>query len=499
MHESVLTVQDEAQVFQHVLRKHALPIAAIIIGTVLGASWALGAKTAALAPAAVVVLLFLLASWTRWFLVALCALWISPVILGVRFLSDLSPSDPVIFVLFLLFVARAIAQGSKIELRGPLLIPFALFFGAQALSSAIVVFRSPTLFFYKDLFPLVRLIEVYLLCIMVSTEVKRGNLKRMLIVAGIVATVAVGIGFLEHVGDYIVPALKPFSNMVRKYWFNTFWRSSGWPGPTLSMAGGTFDAYPTKLGAFASLFSVVTFAFAFHGHKRLLYRGSFIALSVVGLVTVIGSASRGALLNSIVGIGVVILLTQRMKITRKVLVAIAIGVLVLMVIMHFSPYGERFYALVGFLREGASVDDSFHRRVAVRWELALEGFARSPIVGREVPVSLQSGSDSMYLRILEKSGILGLMSLCYLFWRVSRCGISAWKQGKDELARIASLALAGATLGMIVQCFTADILRYDRLRETYWIVFGFIAGLYELSRVTGEPSDEDSCRRTNVS
>jgi O-antigen ligase len=499
MHESVLTVQDEARAFQDILRRHALPTAAIMIGAALGVSWALGAKTAALAPAAAVVLLFLLASWTRWFLVALCALWISPVILGVRFLADLSPSDPIIFVLFLLFVARAIAEGSKIEFRGPLLIPFALFFGAQALSAAIVVFRSPTLSSYKDLFPFVKLIEVYLLCIMVSTEVKRGNLKRMLIGAGIVAAIAVGVGFLEHVGDYIVPALKPFSNMVRKYWFNTFWRSSGWPAPTLSMAGGTFDAYPMKLGAFASLFSVVTFAFAFHGRKRLLYRGLFITLSVVGLVTVIGSASRGALLNSIVGIGAVILLTQRMKITRKVLVSVAIGVLVLIVIVHFSPYGERFYALVGFFQKGASVDDSFYRRVTVRWRLALEGFSRSPIVGREVPVSLQSGSDNMYLRILEKSGILGLMSLCYLFWRVSCCGMSAWKHGKDELARIASLALACATLGMIVQCFTADILRFDRLRETYWIVFGFIAGLYELSRVTGESSDENSRRHTHVS
>jgi len=494
-----LTVRDEAQAFQGVLRKHALPATAIVIGVVLGASWTLGMKTAALAPAAAVVLLFLLASWTRWFLVALCALWISPVILGVRFVSDLSPSDPVILILFLLFIARAIAEGSEIEFRGPIFLPFALFFGAQALSAAIVVFRSPTLFFYKDLFPFVKLIEVYLLCIMVSTEVKRGNLKRMLIGAGIVAAIAVGIGFLEHVGDYIVPALKPFSNMVRKYWFNTFWRSSGWPAPTLSMAGGTFDAYPTKLGAFASLFSVVTFAFAFHGGKRLLYRALFIALSVVGLATVIGSASRGALLNSIVAIGAVILLTQRIKITRKVVVGVAICVLVLIVIVHFSPYGERFHSLVGFFQRGASVDDSFYQRATVRWRLAFEGFSKSPIVGRDVPVSLQTGSDSMYLRILEKSGILGLMSLCYLFWRVSNCGLSAWKDSKDELARIASLALAGGTLGMIVQCFTADILRYDRLRETYWIVFGFIAGLYELSRVTVESSDESSCRHTHVS
>jgi hypothetical protein len=470
-----------------------------MIGVALGASWTLGMKAAALAPAAAVVLLFLLASWTRWFLVALCALWISPVILGVRFLSDLSPSDPVIFVLFLLFVARAIAEGSKIEVRGPLFVPFILFFGAHVLTSGIVVFRSATLLHYKDVFPFVKLIEVYLLYIMVSTEVKRGNLKRMLIGAGIVAAVAVGIGFLQHVGDYVVPSLKPFSDTVRKYWFNTFWRSSGWPGPTLSKAGGTFDGYPTKLGAFASLFTVVTFALAFHGRKRLLYTGPFLVLSLVGLATVIGSASRGALLNSIVGIGAVILLMQRIRVPRKVALGLVIVVLVLIVITHFSPYGERFYALVGFFQRGASVDDSFHRRVAVRWELALEGFARSPIVGREVPERLQSGSDSMYLRILEKSGILGLMSLCYLFWRVFHCGMSAWKQGKDDLARLVALALTCAFLGMLVQCFTADILRYDRLRETYWIVFGFIAGLYELSRATVESGDESTCRHTHVS
>jgi len=499
MHESVLTAQDEAQAFQHVLRKHALPAAALIIGAALGASWALGAKTAAVAPAAVVVLLFLLASWTRWFLVALCALWISPVILGVRFISDLSVSDPIILVLFLLFVARAITEGGEIEFRGPIFLPFALFFGAQALSAAVMVFRSPTLFFYKDLFPFVRLIEVYLLCIMVSTEVKRGNLKRMLIGAGVVAAVAVGIGFLEHVGDYVVPALKPFSDTVRKYWFNTFWRSSGWPGPTLSKAGGTFDGYPTKLGAFASLFSVVTFALAFYGRKRLLYRGSFIALSLVGLAAVVGSASRGALLNSIVGIGAVILLMKRIRVPRKVLLGVVIGVLVLIVIVHFSPYGERFEALVGFFRQGASVDDSFYRRAAVRWELALEGFSISPIVGRDVPVRLERGADNMYLNILEKSGVLGLMSLCYLFWRVFHCGMSAWKQGKDEFARVVALALTCAFLGMLVQCLTADILRYDRLRETYWIVFGFIAGLHELSKMTKEPGDESSHRHACAS
>ncbi len=499
MHESVLTVKDKARASQDILRRHALPIAALIIGAALGASWSLGAKTAALVPAALVVLLFLLASWTRWFLVALCAVWISPVLLGVRFVSDLSPSDPAILVLFLLFLARGIAEGSEIEFRGPLFLPFALFFGAQALSAAVMVFRSPTLFFYKDLFPFIRLIEVYLLCIMVSTEVKRGNLKPMLIGAGVVATIAVGIGFLEYVGDYVVPSLKPFSDAVRKYWFNSFWIGSGWPGPTLSMAGGTFDAFPTKLGAFASLFSVICFAFATYGRKPLAYRATCAALCFIGLVTVIGTASRGALLNGIVGIGAVILLTHKIRISRKVLIGAAVGVLVLILIVHFSPYGERFRAIIGFFREGASVDDAFYRRVTVRWRLALDEFAANPIFGRGTVVQVERGADSVYLNTLQNFGILGLMSLCYLYWRVLHCGMSAWRQGTDQLHRLAALALTCGIVGMIVQAFTADTFTSDRLRETYWIAFGFIAGLYELSRVTGESRDESSRRHTHVS
>jgi len=499
MHGSVLTVQDGQSVFQDILRRHALAIAALIIGAVIGASYALGAKTAALAPAALVVLLFLLASWTRWFLVALCALWISPVILGVRFLADLSPSDPIIFVLFMLFVARAIAEHSKIELRGPLLIPFALFFVAQALSAAVMVFRSPTLFFYKDLFPFIRLIEVYLLCIMVSAEVKRGNLKRMLVGVGVVATVAVGIGFLEHLGDYVVPFLKPFSHAVRRYWFNPFWVGSGWPAPTLSMAGGTFDAFPTKLGAFAALFSVVSFAFAAYGRRSLSYRATCAALCFIGLVTVVGTASRGALLNSIVGIGAVLMLTQRIKITRKVLIGIAIGVLVLIVIIHFSPYGERFHAIIGFFREGASVDGAFYRRVTVRWRRAFERFSESPIFGRGTVVQVERGADSVCLNTLQNFGIIGLMSLCYLYWRVLHCGMSAWRKGSDHLHKLTALALTCGIVGMTVQAFTADTFTSDRLRETYWIAFGFIAGLYELSRVTGESRDESARRHTHVS
>ena len=499
MHQTARTIQPEFGSFRFPLSRHVPIVAAVIIGTALGVSWALGMRMIALTPAVAVLVLFLVARWTRWFFVSLCALWLAPVILGVRFVADLSLSDPAIFVLFLLFLARQIAEGKKTELRGPLFVPFLLLFGAQALSAAIMLFRSPTLSFYKDLFPFVRLIQAYLLCIMVSTEVKRGNLKLMLMGAAAVAAVALGIGFVEHLGDYVIPPLKPFSNAVRSYWYNPFWRGSGWPNPTLSRVGGTFEADPNRLGAFASMFAVVTFAFVLYGRERLISRGLLVALFLFSLLTVIFTGSRGALLNSIVGLGGVVLLSQRGRVPRKVLIVAGLACLVVALIVHFSPHVVRFQALTAFWERGSMVDRNFYGRIAVRWKLALEEFVRNPIVGRGTTVKLVKAADNLYVYTLVRFGILGLLTLGYLLWRVLSCGMSVWRWADDELGRVTALALVCAVAGMLAQSLTLDLLMCDRLRETYWLAFGLVAGLYELHASGHEVGDASTGRLTHVS
>jgi len=499
MHDNANTLATQTQPFGPLSSRYAPIIVAAVVGTVVGISWALGMHIAALAPAAMVVLAFLFARWTRWFFVSLCALWLAPVILGVRLVSDLSLSDPAIFVLFLLFLARQIAEGRKIELRGPLFVPFLLLFGSQALSAAVMVFRSPGLFFYKDIFPFVRLIEAYLLCVMVSTEVKRGNLKLMLIGAGVVATVAVGIGFAEHLGDYVVRSLGSFSKAVRSTWYNPFWETSGWPNSTLSRVGGTFEADPNRLGAFASMFAVVTFGFALCGPRRVALRSLFVAAFLIGMVTVIFTGSRGALLNSIVGLGGVILLSQRAGLPRKVVIGAGLACLVVLCIVHFSPRVERFQALVALLQRGVGADSSFYGRIAVRWKLALEEFVTKPIVGRGPTVRLAKAADNLYVYTLVRFGVLGLIALGYLIWRVMSCGLWVWRWGRDELSRVTAVALVCAVAGMLAQSLTLDLFACDRLRETYWIAFGVIAGMYELNLSGHEAANAGVDRLTHVS
>jgi len=498
MHDTANTLAPYTQPFGPLSSRYVPIVVAAVVGTVLGVSWALGMRMVALAPAAMVVLAFLLARWRRWFFVSLCALWLAPVVLGVRFVSDLSLSDPAIFVLFLLFLARQIAEGKTIELRGPLFVPFLLLFGSQALSAAVMVFRSPGLFFYKDLFPFVRLIEAYLLCVMVSAEVKRGNLKPMLIGTGVVAAVAVGIGFAEHLGDYVIPALRPFSEMVRNRWFNPYWEQ-GWPASTLSRVGGTFEANPNRLGAFASMFAVVTFAFALCRPRRFVYPSVLAGLFLIALLTVIFTGSRGALLNIIAGLGCVVLLSHRGTIAGKVLIGAALAFLVLGFVVYLSPHVGRFQALPELLERGALVDRNFYVRIAVRWKESLEEFARNPIVGRGTAVKLKDVPDNMYLYTLRSFGIVGLMALGYLFYWVSYCALSVWKRGNEELSRVAALGFACAIVGMMIQSLTADIFTSDRLRETYWIAFGFIAGMYALSGRAREVEDESPRHLTHVS
>ena len=499
MHDTANTLAPQTQPFGPLSSRYAPIAVAAVVGTVLGILWALGMHVGALAPAAIVVLAFVLARWTRWFFVSLCALWLVPVILGVRFVSDLSLSDPAILVLFLLFLARQTAEGKKVELRGPLLVPFLLLFGSQALSAAVMVYRSPGLFFYKDIFPFVRLIEGYLLCVMVSAEVKRGNLKLMLIGAGFVATAAVGIGFAEHLGDYVIRGLRPFSEAVRTTWYNPFWETSGWPNSTLSRVGGTFEADPNRLGAFASLFAVVTFAFVLCRSWPLIYRSFFGGLFLIGLLTVIFTGSRGALLNSMVGLGGVIVLSQRAGLPRKVVIAAGLACLVVLCIVHFSPRVERFQALVALLQRGVGADTSFYGRVGVRWKLALEEFVRNPMVGRGPTVKLGKAADNLYVYTLVRFGVLGLLALGYVIWRVLSCGVWVWRSGRDELSQVTAVALVCAVGGMIAQSLTLDLFACDRLRETYWIAFGVIAGMYESHLSGREVGDAGADRLTYVS
>jgi len=498
MTELIATATHQPLPFQSALRKTAPVIVAIAVGSMLGVCWALGMRLAVFTLVVPVVLAFLAGNWVRWFFVTLCAVWLSPVILGLGFVSDLSPSDPIIFVLFLLYLARAIAERRPVTIGGPFFVPFLLFLTAHGISAAVMVFRSPTLFFYKDLYPFVKLIETYLLCVMVITEVKRGNLNRMLLGSGIIAAAAVGVGFVEYLGDFVVPALKPFSTMVREHWYNPFWQATGWATPTVSMVAGTFDGYPYYLGAFASLFSITFFACALYGPKKVLYRGLFSALCLLGLATVVFTGSRGALLNSIAGLGGVLLLAPRTNIPRNALIGGAVGLLILILIIRFSPYGERFQAITGFLERGARIDKSFHIRVAMRWRFALEEFLKSPIVGRGTAVKLQKGADNVYFDILQNAGILGLVSLCYLYWHALRCGISVWRAGTDSLSRVVALGLTCGLIGMSVQSFTADIFPQNRLRETYWIVFGIIAGMCELSKKGGMIANESARGVTHV-
>jgi len=466
-------------------------LVAVIGGLAVGIAVALDPLPAIALLSACLFLLFLNVNLGAWLALTMAAAWLAPPLRSIPFVSDLLPSYPVVFIVFLLVLCRFVATPEKVSFRTRILVPFLLYAGAQGATTVLVLFNDPALLSYKQTFVFIVLGYYYVLCWLVIQHFKYDDSRLFFRALVAVSACVVAIGFVEHLGTFYVSALKPFNLFVRAHYNNPFtWRELGWGGPTPARVGGTFDGSPNGLGAFAAFSGVLFLSLSLDTSKSLRKRAIFLALLVLSTATLIATSSRGGLVNFAVGAIAVLLLSGKVRLHTKVVLAVLVSAAVVFLVIRLSAQLERFTVFrdlfAGKLLADANLAGRFDS-----WRANFALFAAAPIFGVGSTLKLRVLTDNQYLWVLVRYGVVGFAAMLFLFGHVVRDGLKALKTTRGT-EHFILLAMVAAVLGMMAHALVSEIFAVPRMAEIYWIAFGIIEGIAAKhgSEATYGPTEE---------
>ncbi len=129
-------------------------------------------------------------------------------------------------------------------------------------------------------------------------------------------------------------------------------------------------------------------------------------------------------------------------------------------------------------------DRSTSIRLAVEWPRAIRAFLKNPLLGTGYS-STTLATDNDYLRALGETGILGFISIFFVFFRVIKGLITkSWLKGifaKKEIdfRTIYLAGIIGAIPGLLLNAVFIDIFEASKFAIPFWILVGFaVAILY---------------------
>lgn len=127
-------------------------------------------------------------------------------------------------------------------------------------------------------------------------------------------------------------------------------------------------------------------------------------------------------------------------------------------------------------------DRSTTIRLAMEWPRAMRAFLKNPLLGTGYS-SITLATDNDYLRALGETGLLGLISLFFIFFRIIKNLITkAWPKGilsKKEIDfKTAYLAgIIGVIPGILLNAVFIDIFEASKVAIPFWILIGFAIAL----------------------
>ncbi|MFK8068643.1 MAG: O-antigen ligase family protein [Gammaproteobacteria bacterium] len=270
-------------------------------------------------------------------------------------------------------------------------------------------------------------------------------------------------GIVLTLGATILPLLYMFRvffaqhSAVNSYHYDHDLRISG----TFTLLGSN------EIATFYSAYTFVLIALYFFikTTKVRLILGFLILLNIYSLVY---SYSRGAYLGFLLAI-IAILWHTRRKLVFMLIPAMFIfgGVM-----LNFLPESvqERFEST---FEDESERDESAQSRF-VFWELAMEQFWESPVIGHGYLTFMERNpakldTHNYYLKLLAEQGIIGFIIFVIILWRAAKVGKNLYDESDDPLYKALGIGLFGVVVSLAAGNIFGDRFTHYPLSAYFYV------------------------------
>ena len=253
-------------------------------------------------------------------------------------------------------------------------------------------------------------------------------------------------------------------------------------GERISMPFEGENSEPNTFGGYYVVLGSVVAGLYIHepkGRKKTIY-ALLLASTVMPFIY---TMSRGSWIAGGFSLVTFLLLTKGLQ--RKVFIFIIPLIIVMTLPLMPGPVRERaqfWKAEEGFKGTetigGMKFDSSTSERIT-RYRQMVNIFVQSPVLGWGMTGA--GFIDGQYIRVINETGIVGVLTFFYLFYAILKYLFSSYKNREDPFSRSLSLGLFCATIGLLVHGLGASTFLLVRVVEPYMM---FMAILVSYNRMT---------------
>ncbi len=256
-------------------------------------------------------------------------------------------------------------------------------------------------------------------------------------------------------------------------------------GPGLISEVGSFQTGQFFLATLLLAFAAVQYK------RKFAYRWAYVLLSAAAAVAIVLSASRGAVIVAILGVGILAAIRRGRKWKGLVSTILILAIVGLILSLTGLTTPERF--------QSGMMEDSLMARIQSYWVPLVTNSFPGILIGFGkgslgfVSSSSQEFAHNNYLRVLVESGVCGLLAFVWVLWRVvSFCWITQATTKRATTCAFAAATLA-FTLARMTQAFMDDVFAGVLVTELWWVFVGLTVAA---AQAEGLEEDAVPARRT---
>jgi len=242
-----------------------------------------------------------------------------------------------------------------------------------------------------------------------------------------------------------------------------------------SKISGTFQFLgPNEVAAFLNQCTIIMTG-VFFFMKRSRNKLILLAIILLNMYCIIFLYSRAAYVGLAVGLCILFAFKQRMLLIPLLLAALLWQVVLPAKVIERIKETQNEYG---------ELDESSELRIQI-WEIGMELFAGSPIVGVGFGVFRNLGlalgdTHNIYVKILVEQGVVGLLFFLVIVFNFMREGFKLYQKGEDDFSRGLGLGFMASMFTLMINNFFGDRWSYLELGAYIWIFGGLVCRLNNL-------------------
>ena len=122
--------------------------------------------------------------------------------------------------------------------------------------------------------------------------------------------------------------------------------------------------------------------------------------------------------------------------------------------------------------------------------MAIEGFYQEPLFG--YGVTGWRFIDAQYFRTLLETGVVGLLALFFLFYKLFLLGLERFRHSnEDPFSRGLAIGFLGGFICLLLHAIGSNTFIIVRIMQPFWLVAGLV---FMLHRMAAEELPEEKAK-----